>query len=356
MNDIELTGPIVFKSTPERIAFAAVLVPGEPDLDADKGEKILTVEEVERVANQWLADYSNIDLLHSLNNVAVPVQSFTTYSDRTVKVNGEDLKLPKGTWILGSRLDEPTWDGVMDGTLTGYSVMGIRRSALKQVIGAMKSEVVDLDASLKKTLLKDLGPDWVAPFVSVVDTPAVPKSKWFALKSADSMTWYEKIKSAMPRVDAEKAGRRHSDSTYRRIKLAFDAIKDLLDEADGERRKGDIFGSTFKEAEKMDEATLKELITEATRDALSGVSERIEKLEAEKAEAEKAEAEKAAAEKAEADKVEAEKATDLYGEITARLDKLEAVKSRALKGQDGGDATESASIDRDLYGRKRKEV
>ena len=358
MDEIELTGPIVYKSKPERIAFAAVLVPGEPDLDADKGEKILTEAEVERVANQWLADYGNIDLLHSLNNVAVPVQSYTTYSERTVKANGEDLTLPKGTWILGSRLDEATWKAVEEGTLTGYSVMGIRRSAIKQAIGAMKSEVVDLDASMKKTLLKDLGPDWVAPFVSVVDTPAVPKSKWFALKSAvaeDPKTWYDKIKGVMPWADdtSEKAGRRYSDTTYRRIKLAFDTMKDLLDEADAERKKQNIFGMTFKEDE-MDEATVKELITEATKEALGGVEERLGKLEAEKAtEAQEAQE---AAEKAKEEPVEEPVVDEFRDEIIARLEKLEALKSKALKGQDGGTPAEGVDIGRDLYGRKRKEV
>ena len=38
----ELTGPIVFKSLAQQIAFAAVLVPGEPDSDYENGEKLLS--------------------------------------------------------------------------------------------------------------------------------------------------------------------------------------------------------------------------------------------------------------------------------------------------------------------------
>lgn len=324
---VELTGPIVFKSTPERIAFAAVLVPGEPDLDAGMGEKILTVEEVERVANQWLADYGNIDLLHSLNNVAVPVQSYTTYSERTVDVGGETLTLPQGTWILGSRLDESTWKAVVDGTLTGYSVMGIRKTALKEAIGAMKSGAVDIDASLKKTLIKDLGPDWVAPFVSVVDTPAVPKSKWFVLKSSgdvvsaeDHKVWYEKLKELVLGTGSAADDRTVSDIVSK------------------------------EEESSMDEAVLKELVAQAVTEALhGGVEDRLATLEEEVRKS--AEAELVVGEILSTDADE-----EFRSEILARLEKLEAHKSgsKALKGHDDGGADGKTDLGRDLYGRKRQ--
>lgn len=241
----ELTGPIVFKNTAERIAFAAVLVPGEPDLDYDKGEKILTKEEVEAVANGWLSDYANIDLLHSLNNVAVPVQSYTTYSERTVKVNGEDLVLPEGTWIMGSRIDETIWPDVESGKLTGYSVMGIKKAALKTLIGAMKSgDTKEFETSLKKTLLKDLGPDWIAPFVSIVDTPAVPKSKWFALKSATP--------------EPAPEGEPEPGLLQRLIKL-FDS---------GSKRSD---GRTNKEVEDMTPEEIKVMVEEAVKASASAV-------------------------------------------------------------------------------------
>lgn len=56
----------------------------------------------------------------------------------------------------------------------------------------------DLAAALKRTLLRDLGVDWVAPFVSVVDEPAVPKAKFFALKARalGSMEWAKQQISA----------------------------------------------------------------------------------------------------------------------------------------------------------------
>ncbi len=359
----ELTGPIVFKNEAERIAFAAVLVPGEPDLDFDQGEKILTKQEVERVANQWLADYGNIDLMHSLNNVAVPVQSYTTYSERTVKTDAGDLTLPEGTWILGSRLNEETWKAVIDGKLTGYSVMGIRRTALKNLASAEKSSA---EACLKRTLIRDLGPDWVAPFVSVVDAPAVPKSKWFALKFSEGATgagteanksWYKRIKEVVSGVSntniVEKEGRRYSDTVYQRMKLIFDTVKALMEEADAERKGRGPFGKKSEEVEGLDEKELKNLITtivqETMPEALKGVSERLGKLE------------KPADGHTTKEGQTAGPDEEFRGEIVKRLEKLESVKSpggtsKALKGQDGDSTSKPDEfvVDRDLYGRKRK--
>lgn len=181
---IELTGPIVFKNKKKRIAYAAVLVPGEEDSDGE----IVSKEKVEDVAHEWMEDYQYIDLKHSLNSAGKPVESYLTYSERTVKsLDGEELVLPEGTWILGSKLTEKVFEGVENGDLTGYSVMGVARKALKEkdLKKALKSleDDPDIQKVLKKTLLKDLGPDWVPVAVGVVGSPAVPKSKWFALKS-----------------------------------------------------------------------------------------------------------------------------------------------------------------------------
>lgn len=165
----ELTGPIIAKAATKQIAYAAVLVPGEPDSDGDA----VTKEKIEQVAHNWLANYGNVDLQHSLNNVAKPVESYLTTEPQTVTVKDEDVELPEGSWVLASKIDDQeTWNDVASGNLTGYSIMGVPGAAMKSK-----------DVALKRTLLSDLGGDWVAPFVSVVDEPAVPKAKFFALKS-----------------------------------------------------------------------------------------------------------------------------------------------------------------------------
>jgi len=175
----ELTGPIVRKDSAKRIAYAAVLVPGEPDTDYPAGEKILTRDEVERVAHEWLASYRNVDIQHTLNNVAVPVESYILPMEMTVSHYDRVFTLPAGTWILASKiLNDEVWEGIVTGKLTGYSVMGISRDELNRSDGS-----VPKSASMKRTLLRDLGEGWIAAFVSIVDEPAVPKAKFFALKA-----------------------------------------------------------------------------------------------------------------------------------------------------------------------------
>ena len=178
--ELELAGPIVKKSADEqRIAYAAVLVPGEPDSDGE----VLTSAKIEDAAHCWMESYRNVDLMHTLNNTGVPVESYILAEAMKVEAYGNLMELPAGTWILASKLSEEAWAGVKSGELTGYSVMGIKKAHLES---ATKSEddVLD-DAAFKRTLLADLGEDWVAAFVSVVDHPAVPKAKFFALKSKE---------------------------------------------------------------------------------------------------------------------------------------------------------------------------
>jgi len=234
VSEPELTGPIVFKNSPEKIAYAAVLVPGELDHD---GESV-TAEKVEQSAHEWMEGYANVDLMHTLNNVAVPVESYILPMDMDVEAYGKKMSLPKGTWILASKVkDDDVWEKVEKGEYTGYSVMGIRRAALKDLVGKAKDGALkDFEASLKKTLLRDLGPDWVAAFVSIVDEPAVPKAKFFALKRGDDGT-----KSENPELDQEKkggfisklfgagkSGRRFSDATYTQLKKTTEALGELL--------------------------------------------------------------------------------------------------------------------------------
>ncbi len=187
----EMTGPIVMKNASKQIAYAAVLVPNEVDHDGD----ILSPERVEKAAHEWMLAYRNIDLQHTLNNVAHPVESYILPMDMHVG----KFKLPKGTWILASQVqDKQTWERIEKGELTGYSVMGIRRTTLDDA--SMKSQ----DMVLKKTLLRDLGDDWVACAVSIVDEPAVPKAKFFAIKSKEDMGVFGKIKEMLSSKKEQK--------------------------------------------------------------------------------------------------------------------------------------------------------
>ena len=147
-------GRSFYKNDAKRIAYAAVLVPGEPDSDGE----VLSPERVERAAHEWLAGYRNIDLQHSLNNIAVPVESYIQPMDRTVDKRSPKLCSLKEHGFFAAKIqDDNTWEQIVSGKLTGYSVMGIRRQALSDAAGK--------SVALKRTLLRDLGEDWIAAAV-----------------------------------------------------------------------------------------------------------------------------------------------------------------------------------------------
>lgn len=317
----ELTGPIVMKNANKRIAYAAVLVPGEPDSD---GETV-TKEKIEQAAHEWMQSYRNVDLQHTLNNVAVPVESYVLPMDMEVDMQGVKTILPAGTWVLASKvLDEATWDMVENGKLTGYSVMGIRRTTLET---ASKSAEV----ALKKTLLRDLGEDWIAAAVSIVDEPAVPKAKFFALKSKEqeeppaekSKTWFQKVKELLVPEQEQ--------------------VDTSIKEIDKE---GDDMGIKPEE--------LKSIIDEAVKSAVEPLQAEIEAL---KSKADEVETEEVDNQEEEAFK---SKVLEKLDELEARIGKKSAAP-KSLKGQDGDEGNEAKKSqleDRDLFGRKRayKEV
>ncbi len=321
----ELTGPIVMKNANKRIAYAAVLVPGEPDSD---GETV-TKEKIEQAAHEWMQSYRNVDLQHTLNNVAVPVESYVLPMDMEVDMQGVKTILPAGTWVLASKvLDEATWDMVEKGELTGYSVMGIRRTTLET---ASKNAEV----ALKKTLLRDLGEDWIAAAVSIVDEPAVPKAKFFALKSKEvpaekSKSWCQKVREVL-----------FPDNS---------AIKEDVQEgvSDNDEKEDDL---TMKPED------LKNLIDEAVKSAVEPLQAEIEALKSKVDEVETEEVDETTNQEEEAFK---SKVLEKLDELEARIGKKSAAP-KSLKGQDGdgdNETKESQLEDRDMFGRKRayKEV
>lgn len=388
--EAELTGPIVMKNAAKKIAYAAVLVPGEADHD---GETV-TAEKIEEAAHEWLADYQNVDLQHSLNNVGRPVESYILPMDMEVEAYGQKMSLPKGSWIMASRFSDSVWDRVEKGELTGFSVMGIRRAATKSQAADTAAKNLD-EAAAKRTLLKDLGPDWVPVYVSVVDSPCVPKAKFFALKSTpdraqrdtepETKTIMEKLKgifTAGADQGANKEGRRLSAATVSALRKASEALNDLINQADAEDQ--DKGQKSLEGGIDVDETKVKEMIEAGIKEALDPITSKLEEItkmadsgpdaskaideEAQKAADEKAaeEAQKAAeaaaaeaAQKAADDKAAEDQQEAFKSEILKRLEQLEGKLSpgnaKAIKGQDTTATAEKSSDfgSRDAYGRNR---
>ncbi|KYD28567.1 MULTISPECIES: XkdF-like putative serine protease domain-containing protein [Geobacillus] len=176
----ELTAPVTHKNEEKRIVFGPVLVPNEPDSDGD----MVSAEKIEEVAHKFLEQYGNIDLQHTLNNVGKVVESYILPFDWKVD---DELTVPKGSWMMGVRVqDEDVWRAVKEGKLTGFSIMGVPKAALKSKEAAKRTTLADLERSAG---------DWVVNAVSLVDEPAVPKAKFIAIKSKDNRE--EAVKKAI---------------------------------------------------------------------------------------------------------------------------------------------------------------
>jgi hypothetical protein len=149
------------------------------------------------------------------------------------QMEGKATVIPAGTWMMSVKIPDPViWSKVKSGELSGFSIMGVSRNTLNDILASGKS----FESASKRTLLADLGPDWEVTHNSIVDRPAVPKAKWIALKSAHvppepSVPWDQVITHS-----AEKFGRTISASTYALLEQATGALTALLEKAKGERK------------------------------------------------------------------------------------------------------------------------
>lgn len=363
---VQITGPIVMKNAVKRIAYAAVLIPGEPDHD----NEIVTKERIEDAAHEWLAGYRNVDLQHTLNNVATPVESFINPADMEVEAYGQKMLIPAGSWIIASKVQEDTWGRIESGELTGYSVMGIRRTTLDSAIKSKE------DVALKRTLLQDLGPDWVPAAVSIVDEPCVPKAKFFALKSKEepkvaeqkevNTSFMSRLKSLFKieseTEKAEKAGRRFSQDTYNKLKRAYDSLTELMAEAEASNNDDDDDeANKNKGVEEVNAEEIKGIIETAIKEAVEPISQKVEELEGKIVEKVKEEEVKEEEEVVEKEKEEEKE--DIVNEdleafksaISERLGEIEkkvAPKSKSLPDEE--EVVEKSKEERDVFGRKRR--
>ena len=154
----------------DKLVYSAVAIPGEPDYDGE----ILTESEIQYAAHKFMSDYRVIDPEHvcaltkECINVGTPVESTILKRPMTVKAihGGNDMTLPKGSWILGIEITDPNeWNRIVTGEATGLSLTAGRTT--------IKSRV----------LIRDLGKNWEVRTVSIVKDPAVPKAKFFQIGS-----------------------------------------------------------------------------------------------------------------------------------------------------------------------------
>ncbi len=174
----QLAGPIITGNDEKQIAYAPVLVPGEPDHYGD----IVTVETVERVAHRYMADYRNLDVEHTMQPADAEVVEhwITKRAERF-----GDVTVPLGTWMIGIRArSADLWASIKAGAIAGVSIMGVPKATYP--VAAARS-VDEPEAALRRQIknvsMDDLGDDWEVPIVSLVSDTGVPKAKWVILRS-----------------------------------------------------------------------------------------------------------------------------------------------------------------------------
>jgi hypothetical protein len=129
---IEKAGDLLVDKA-QQLVYGVVLTPEVEDSQGD----VLSAEEIEKAAHRWLIEYRKQDVQHSEvakddtgRPLAEPVESFIAPCDLTI----EDVPVRKGAWVIATRVNDPeTWDDVVNGRRTGFSIGG---SGVRQAIDA----------------------------------------------------------------------------------------------------------------------------------------------------------------------------------------------------------------------------
>lgn len=123
--DIEVSMSFIAKSDKKQITYSVVYEPNDLDSQGDWADS----EEIEKMAHNFLKNHlievrPAADLQHQEElplEKAIPVESYIAPVD--FNINNQLIK--KGSWVLAMHIpDQPTWELVEKGEITGYSFRG----------------------------------------------------------------------------------------------------------------------------------------------------------------------------------------------------------------------------------------
>jgi hypothetical protein len=139
----------------QKKAWAPVLIPNETDKQGD----VIPPEAIEKAAHLFLAEFRNIDTDHDLlEGKGVPIESWTLKEESafTLPDGSESRPYPKGTWMLGVKFTDETWQRVKEGDLNGFSIYGeATEHSVQELLGggvdvAMGSTIAEFQATAKE--------------------------------------------------------------------------------------------------------------------------------------------------------------------------------------------------------------
>ncbi len=92
----------------------------------DKQGDIIPSSEIERAAHDFIINSRQIDSDHDcIPGKGIVVESWILKSDQEFELcDGSMKEYPKGTWILGVKFNEKTWQRIKAGELNGFSAYG----------------------------------------------------------------------------------------------------------------------------------------------------------------------------------------------------------------------------------------
>lgn len=121
---IDLQFDLIKSNTDKQLAYGVVYEPDRVDTDGDSAG----ADAIEEAAHQYLADFSNINLMHEkpLGNRVRVVESYIAPVDFSIGTQS----IRKGSWVMAVYIDDPKlWDAVKSGILKGFSIEGTGRPA-----------------------------------------------------------------------------------------------------------------------------------------------------------------------------------------------------------------------------------
>lgn len=117
---------IIHKADEKKVVYGVVLEPmTEVTPNGDAHGDVMSEEEIEKTAHQFMASFRQMKKGHSGNAVeAVPVESFIAPCE--FELGGQKVK--KGSWVLGVHVqDDDIWDGIKKGEINSFSPGGVGR-------------------------------------------------------------------------------------------------------------------------------------------------------------------------------------------------------------------------------------
>lgn len=111
----------ILKSSMKQVVFCIVL---EPDT-ADAQDDIMTSEDIEETAHNYMIKARMIGASHTQQIEAAPVESFIAPQDLEYQGQNGPQVVKKGSWVIGIKVfDQKEWQKVLNGEYTGVSVGG----------------------------------------------------------------------------------------------------------------------------------------------------------------------------------------------------------------------------------------